>query len=91
MSIQGNIDEREEIRRHILRHIPPGPDNPKISFPEPNKLGRIVIPGGFRLIDWEGDEWVAYEKEGARWFKDTLKDDDYKVLHDALADQVRDI
>ena len=81
--------EKENETRNILKHTAPKLDNPKISFPDHHEMGRIRFPSGSRLIDWEGDQWRAYLKEGAQWDARELNDDDYELLYDCLRDQIR--
>jgi hypothetical protein len=65
--------------------------NQKISFPEHYAQGRIVIDPGLRMIDWNGEEWIVFVKDGVRWYRDEFNDDDFLVLQNALSDQLRSV
>ena len=80
--------EVELLRRSILHHTPPARNSPGVSFPEEHAAGRIRLPSGTRLLDWEGDRWKAYLKDGVQWFSDDLADSDFEVLSDRLREQI---
>ena len=82
--------DRETMRQQILRHTPPLSNNPKISFPEHYAKGRIVIRPGERMLDWDGEQWIVYVKDGVRWFSEVLSDEDYDILYDALSIQLKE-
>lgn len=84
-----NEQERARIRRHILYHTPPRKDNPHISFTEHFRNGRIVIPGGYRIVDWDGKEWSAFAKDGVQWVQDDLTDADLEVLASYLSEELK--
>ena len=74
-----------ETQRKKLRRIAPSRANCKISFPDHYEKGRIVVMPGSRLLDWEGGEWVPYEKEGVRWYREEFTEADYIALRRALS------
>jgi len=80
--------ERSTARLDSLRFLAPSRGNPRIAFPEQYPQGRIVVVPGGRLLDWEGGEWVPYEKEGVRWNRESFKDLDYEALRSALSSQI---
>ena len=80
--------DRQNARRESLRLVAPSKGNPRIAFPDQYQQGRIVVVPGGRLLDWEGGEWVPYEKEGVRWNRESFKDSDYEALRDALSPQI---
>ncbi len=85
----GNDPENVRIRRHIISHTPPKKDNPHVTFPEHFPSGRIVIPGGYRIIDWDGKEWSAYVKDGVQWVHDDLTDADLDLLSGYLSEELK--
>lgn len=82
--------ERQIMRKHILKHTPPLSGNPIISFPEHYSKGRIVIQLGIRMLDWDGEKWVAYTKDGTKWYSNDLSEEDYNILDRALSQQIGD-
>jgi len=82
--------EEKYILRNILKHTPPSSSNPKVSFEDYCPLGRIRM-SGIRLLEWEGEEWNAYTKDGVEWIGDNLNDDDFRALNDSLLDQIKKI
>jgi hypothetical protein len=76
-------DTQLKIRERLI-FTAPVINNPKISFPDYYKIGRIEIHRGIRLIDWNGERWEVFKKEGVRWDIDDFTDDDFEVLNDAL-------
>ena len=75
--------------RNKLIHTAPEINNPKVSFPDWYKKGRIEISRGIRMIDWNGEKWDVYIKDGVSWDKDVFCDDDFEILNDALIMQVK--
>lgn len=78
----------EQARRNLIRHTPPTENSPNISFPDQYAQGRIRLPDGTRLLDWEGSEWKPYTKDGVRWWPDELTDRDYETLYECLQGQI---
>jgi hypothetical protein len=67
-------------------------DNAELLFPdEISGAPRIRFLDGLRLIDWENDQWVSYEKDGIQWYKDDLSDLDYEILFDLLKPVIRNM
>ncbi len=61
----------------------------ELIFPmEISGNARIRYNYGSRIIDWEGKEWVAYEKDGVRWFRDDLTEKDFQTLFYLLTYQI---
>jgi hypothetical protein len=75
-------------RLEQLRHIAPAKANPRIEFPEHYPGGRITVELGQRLLDWESDRWVPYQKEGVRWYREELREVDRMALEVALRPQL---
>jgi hypothetical protein len=62
----------------------------KLIFPlEISGNARLRYDNGIRIIDWESTEWVAYEKDGVKWYKDNLTEDDFKNLFLLLVHQIK--
>jgi hypothetical protein len=93
---------RFEHVRNILSHT--GVDVDQVSLPwkykdqaelffpsEISGSARIRFSDGQRLIDWEHNQWVSYEKDGVRWYKVDLSDFDYEVLFELLEPIIRSI
>jgi len=87
----GNPTDSTAWRKSMLRCAAPMPGNPCVAFTEEHRLGRIRLPSGSRVLDWEGSEWRAYVKEGARWYLDELTDEDFDMLWECLSAQLREL
>ena len=70
--------------RNELIHTAPETNNHKVSFPDWYKKGRIEISRGIRMIDWNGEKWEVFIKDGVSWDKDVFCDDDFEILNDSL-------
>lgn len=67
-------------------------DQAELFFPsEISGSPRIRFSDGIRIIDWEQNQWVSYEKDGVRWYKVDLSDVDYEVLYQLLEPVIRNI
>jgi hypothetical protein len=62
-----------------------------VSRAEAGGSPRIRYHSGVRLVDWEGEQWVSYEREGVRWYQDELTDTDYRLLYALLAPDLLDL
>jgi hypothetical protein len=65
---------------YSLSHMKPTKGNKEIQFPSHYPKGRMVVKEGIRYIDWDGECWKAFVKEGASWLQDELGDNDYRIL-----------
>ena len=67
-------------------------DQAELLFPvEISGSARIRYHDGVRIIDWELDKWISYEKDGAKWYRVPLSDNDYEVLYGLLEPLIRSI
>jgi hypothetical protein len=93
---------KEDQIRNLLRHTDVRVDQvslpwiykaqAELQFPsEISGSARIRFNDGIRIVDWEKTQWVSYEKEGVRWYKDELSDRDYEVLYELLKPVIRNI
>ena len=87
MQSRRGVVTRRVVESARLRKTAPLRRNRHVSFPDAYPEGRIMFPSGCRCLDWEGTEWVPYEKDGVRWYKDVFTESDYIALCDALCRQ----
>jgi len=65
------------------------PEAFNVIFPdETDGRARIKRCGGRRILEWSGEQWMAFERESGRWFPDELGDADYEVLQCLLPEVI---
>jgi hypothetical protein len=60
----------------------------KLVFPEETRGRARIRFSGLRLIDWEGEEWVSYERDGTQWYRDSMTEKDAAVLYAILGSKL---
>jgi hypothetical protein len=73
--------------RYILKHTPPSRNNTKIAFPDHYPQGRIEIEQGRKIMDWNGEEWILFIKDGVRWYQEEFSNEEFILLETVLSDR----